>query len=277
MAERKIKSFDEVMKSIKNKNYKELKGVSEQLDGVEKLRVDAIIEMIKFDEGFKITNKSKKVEKNAEDGKLIYKCDKPTYIDEDGESYVDTTVIEVADVAKVASELNTKNLVLKNCDTLPLHGRVIFEKEQRVESLTIKNTAVRGKINASKVSIDGVTYLDLKLDADEEQKHTELIIRPNSEDICHHSLFMDEEGKNIRGNINLSIDFYNKLSKENKIKIREDCRNCAAHISIEGVPLYFYEWIKYGKIDMEEARRQLMRFNVKYAKALSADVEFEYK
>ena len=71
MAERKIKSFDEVMKSIKNKNYKELKGVSEQLDGVEKLRVDAIIEMIKFEEGFKITNKSKKVEKNAEDGKLI--------------------------------------------------------------------------------------------------------------------------------------------------------------------------------------------------------------
>ena len=59
----RIKTFDEVMKAIKKENYNELRKTCERLEGIEKQRVDAIIEMIKFDEGFKITNKSKKLTK----------------------------------------------------------------------------------------------------------------------------------------------------------------------------------------------------------------------
>ena len=269
---KKIKSFDEVMKAIKKENYNELKKTCEHLEGIEKERVDAIIEMIKFDEGFKITNKSKKLTKIEEDDTLTYKCDKPTYI-EDDKKHFDVIRIEASDVVKIASLLNTKNLELKNCDPEPLHGRIIFEKQQKADSLIIKDTAVRGEFNVEKVVIDGMTYLDLYLDADDTYKNTELTIRPNDEDV-RDSLFTDEIGKNIRGNINLSINFYNKLSKENKVKILKSS-SFSANILIEGIPIFIYNLIKFRKIDVEVARKELMRYKEEYGKALSDDVEFE--
>ena len=269
---KKIKSFDEVMKAIKKENYNELKKTCEHLEGIEKERVDAIIEMIKFDEGFKITNKSKKLTKIEEDDTLTYKCDKPTYI-EDAEKHFGTIKIEAADVVKVENGLGVNILELKNCDSEPLHGRIIFEKEQKADKLIITDTAVRGKFNVSKASIDGMTYLDLYLDADDTYKNTELTIRPNDKDV-RDSLFTDEIGKNIRGNINLSISFYNKLSKENKLNILNSSR-FSANILIEGIPIFIYNLIKFRKIDVEVARMQLMRYKEEYGKALSDDVEFE--
>ena len=269
---KKIKSFDEVMKAIKKKNYNELRNTCERLEGIEKQRVDSIIEMIKFDEGFKITNKSKKLTKIEENDTLTYKCDKPTYI-EDDEKHFDVIRIEASDVVKIASLLDTKNLELKNCDSEPLHGRIIFEKQQKADSLIIKDTAVRGEFNVKKVVIDGMTYLDLYLDADETYKNTELTIRPNDKD-ARDSLFTDEIGKNIRGNINLSINFYNKLSKENKVKILKSS-SFSANILIEGIPIFIYNLIKFRKIDVEVARKELMRYKEEYGKALSDDVEFE--
>ena len=118
-----------------------------------------------------------------------------------------------------------------------------------------------------------MTYLDLYLDADDTYKNTELIIRPNDEDV-RDSLFTDEIGKNIRGNINLSINFYNKLSKENKVKILKSS-SFSANILIEGIPIFIYNLIKFRKIDVEVARKQLMRYKEEYGKALSDDVEFE--
>ena len=268
----RIKTFDEVMKAIKKENYNELKKTCERLDGIEKQRVDAIIEMIKFDEGFKITNKSKKHTKIEENDTLTYKCDKPTYI-EDDEKHFDVIRIEASDVVKIASLLDTKNLELKNCDSEPLHGRIIFEKQQKADTLIITDTAVRGKFNVEKVVIDGMTYLDLYLDADDTYKNTELTIRPNDEDV-RDSLFTDEIGKNIRGNINLSINFYNKLSKENKLNILKSSR-FSANILIEGIPIFIYNFIKFHKIDIEVARKQLIRYKEEYGKALSDDVEFE--
>ena len=272
MVEKKIKSFDEVMKSIKKANYNELRKTCERLDGIEKQRVDSIIEMIKFDEGFKISKNSKKLTKVEEEGALIYKCDKPTYIEDDEKNF-DTIKIEASDVVKIYSKLDANILELKNYDTLPLHGRIVFEKEQKVDSLIIKDTAVRGKFNVSKVSIDGMTYLDLYLDADDTYKKTELTIRPNDEDV-RDSLFTDEIGKNIRGNINLSINFYNKLSKENKVYIL-DSNRFSANILIEGIPIFIYNFIKFQKIDIEVARKQLIRYKEEYGKTLSKDVEFE--
>ena len=272
MAEKKIKSFDEVMKSIKKANYNELRKTCESLEGIEKQRVDSIIEMIKFDEGFKISKNSKKLTKVEEEGVLIYKCDKPTYI-EDTEKYFDTIKIEATDVVKVASEFDTQNMELKNCENMPLHGRIVFDNKQKCESLIIKDTAVRGKFNVEKVVIDGMTYLDLYLDADDTYKKTELVIRPNDEKI-RDSLFTDEVGKNIRGNINLSINFYNKLSKENKVYIL-DSNRFSANILIEGIPIFIYNFIKFQKIDIEVARKQLIRYKEEYGKALSKDVEFE--
>ena len=268
----RIKTFDEVMKAIKKENYNELKKRCEHLEGIEKERVDAIIEMIKFDEGFKITNKSKKLTKIEENDTLTYKCDKPTYI-EDDEKHFDVIKIDASDVVKIASLLDTKNLELKNCDSEPLHGRIIFEKEQKADSLIIKDTAVRGKFNVEKVVIDGMTYLDLYLDADDTYKNTELTIRPNDEDV-RDSLFTDEIGKNIRGNINLSINFYNKLSKENKVKILKSS-SFSANILIECIPIFIYNLIKFRKIDVEVARKELIRYKEEYGKALSDDVEFE--
>lgn len=268
----KIKIFDEVMKSIKKANYNELRKTCESLEGIEKQRVDSIIEMIKFDEGFKITNKSKKLTKVEEGNALIYKCDKPTYID-DTEKYFDSIKIEASDVVKIDSGFDANILELKNYDTLPLHGRIVFEKEQKVNSLIIKDTAVRGKFNVEKVVIDGMTYLDIYLDADDTYKNTELTIRPNDEKI-RDSLFTDEVGKNIRGNINLSINFYNKLSKENKVYIL-DSNRFSANILIEGIPIFIYNFIKFQKIDIEVARKQLIRYKEEYGKALSKDVEFE--
>ena len=273
MAERRIKSFDEVMKKIKKDNYAEFRETCESLKDMEKLRVDAIIEMIKFDEDFKITNKSKKVTKVEDNGLLIYKCDKPSYLEESIEKHFDTVRIEASDVAKVMSIFSTNNLELKNCDELPLHGRIIFDNEQKIESLTIKDTAVRGKFNVSKVSIDGMTYLDLYLDADDKCEGTELIIRPNTG--VSHRIFMEETGKNIRGSINLSVNFYNKLSKENKIKIMDDANACAVHFLIAGIPIYFYNNIKFKNIDIEEARKQLMVYKKEYGEAISEDVLFE--
>ena len=269
---KKIKSFDEVMKAIKKENYNELKKTCEHLEGIEKERVDAIIEMIKFDEGFKITNKSKKLTKIEENDTLTYKCDNPTYI-EDDEKHFDVIRIEASDVVKIASLLDTKNLELKNCDSELLHGRIIFEKQQKADSLIIKDTAVRGKFNVEKVVIDGMTYLDIYLDADDTYKNTELIIRPNDED-ARDSLFTDEIGKNIRGNINLSINFYNKLSKVNKLNILKSSR-FSANILIEGIPIFIYNLIKFKKIDIEVARKQIIRYKEEYGKALSDDVEFE--
>ena len=269
---KKIKSFDEVMNAIKKENYNELKKTCEHLEGIEKERVDAIIEMIKFDEGFKITNKSKKLTKIEENDTLTYKCDKPTYI-EDDKKHFDVIRIEASDVVKIESLLDTKNSELKNCDSEPLHGRIIFEKEQKADSLIIKDTAVRGKFNVEKVVIDGMTYLDLYLDADDTYKNTELTIRPNDEDV-RDSLFTDEIGKNIRGNINLSINFYNKLSKENKVKILKSS-SFSANILIEGIPIFIYNLIKFRMIDVEVVRKQLMRYKEEYGKALSDDVEFE--
>lgn len=268
----RIKTFDEVMKAIKKKNYNELRKTCERLDGIEKQRVDAIIEMIKFDEGFKITKNSKKLTKIEEDGTLTYKCDKPTYIEDDEKNF-DIIRIEASDIVKIASLLDTKKLELKNCDSEPLHGRIIFEKQQKADSLIIKDTAVRGKFNVEKVVIDGMTYLDLYLEADDTYKNTELIIRPNDEDV-RDSLFTDKIGKNIRGNINLSINFYNKLSKENKVKILKSS-SFSANILIEGIPIFIYNLIKFRKIDVEVARKQLMRYKEEYGKALSDDVEFE--
>ena len=273
MAERRVKTFDEVMKKIKKDNYAEFRETCESLKDMEKLRVDAIIEMIKFDEDFKITNKSKKVTKVEDNGLLIYKCDKPSYLEESIEKHFDTVRIEASDVAKVMSIFSTNNLELKNCDELPLHGRIIFDNEQKIESLTIKDTAVRGKFNVSKVSIDGMTYLDIYLDADDKCEQTELIIRPNTE--VSHRIFMEETGKNIRGSINLSVNFYNKLSKENKIKIMDDANACAVHFLIAGIPIYFYNNIKFKNIDIEEARKQLMVYKKEYGEAISEDVLFE--
>lgn len=269
---KKIKSFDEVMKAIKKKNYNELRKTCESLEGIEKQRVDAIIEMIKFDEGFNITNKSKKLTKIEENDTLTYKCDKPTYI-EDDKKHFDVIRIEASDVVKIASLLDTKNLELKNCDSEPFHGRIIFEKKQKADYLIIKDTAVRGKFNVEKVVIDGMTYLDLYLDADDTYKNTELTMRPNDKD-ARDSLFTDEIGKNIRGNINLSINFYNKLSKENKVKILKSS-SFSANILIEGIPIFIYNLIKFRKIDVEVARKELMRYKEEYGKALSDDVEFE--
>lgn len=268
----RIKTFDEVMKAIKKENYNELKKTCERLDGIEKQRVDAIIEMIKFDEGFKITNKSKKLTKIEENDTLTYKCEKPTYI-EDAEKHFGTIKIEAADVVKVENGLDANILELKNCDSESLHGRIIFDKQQKADSLIIKDTAVRGKFNVEKVVIDGMTYLDLYLDADDTYQNTKLKIRPNDEDV-RDSLFTDEIGKNIRGNINLSINFYNKLSKENKLNILKSSR-FSANILIEGIPIFIYNFIKFHKIDIEVARKQLIRYKEEYGKALSDDVEFE--
>ena len=273
MAERRVKSFDEVMKKIKKDNYNEFRETCKRLDGIEKLRVDAMLEMMKFDEDFKITNRSKKITRVEDNGILIYKCDKPSYLEEDIDRHFDTVRIEASDVAKIISTFNTNNLELKNCDELPLHGRIVFDNEQKIESLTIKDVAVRGRFNASKVSIDGMTYLDLYLDADDKCERTELIIRPNDE--VHHSLFRDEKGKNIRGSINLSVNFYNKLSKENKIKIVDYGNDCAARILLAGIPTYFYYNIKSFNIDIEEARKQLMIYKKEYGEALSEYVVFE--
>ena len=96
MAERRVKTFDEVMKKIKKDNYAEFRETCESLKDMEKLRVDAIIEMIKFDEDFKITNKSKKVTKVEDNGLLIYKCDKPSYLEESIEKHFDTVRIEAS-------------------------------------------------------------------------------------------------------------------------------------------------------------------------------------
>ena len=268
----RIKTFDEVMKAIKKENYNELRKTCERLEGIEKQRVDAIIEMIKFDEGFKITNKSKKLTKIEKSVLLTYKCDKPTYI-EDYDTLFEAIKIEAADVVKINCELVTTSLQLKNYHTLPLHGRIVFTKEQNVDYLIIKDTAVRGKFNVSKVSIDGTTYLDLYLDADDTYEATELVFRPNDGEI-RDSLFTDEVGKNIRGNVNLSIKFYNKLSKENKKDILQSNR-FSANILIEGIPIFIYNFIKFRKIDVEVARKQLMRYKEEYGKALSDNIEFE--
>ena len=270
----RIKTFDEVMKAIKKKNYNELRKTCERLEGIEKQRVDAIIEMIKFDEGFKITNKSKILTKIEEDDTLTYKCDKPTYIEDDEKNF-DIIRIEASDVVKIASLFDTKNLELKNCDSEPLHGRIIFEKQLKADFLIIKDTAVRGQFNVEKVVIDGMTYLDLYLDADDTYKNTELTIRPNDEKV-RDSLFTDEIGKNIRGNINLSINFYNKLSKENKLNILNSSR-FSANILIEGIPIFIYNTIKFKKIDVETAKSQLMRYKKEYGVVYSKDVEFEVR
>ena len=272
---RRIKSFDEVLKTVKKENYDELKKRCENLEGIEKLRLDAIIEMKKFDEGFKITNKSKKILKEEKDDTLIYKCDKPSYIEENDKRHFNTIKIEASDVVKVASELYTEDLELKNLDSNPLHGRIVFENKQKAKSLIIKDTAVKGKFNVSNVSIGGMTYLDLYLDALSECEHTELLIRPDDEENRRNSLFADDIGKNIRGSINLSINFYNKLSKENKLKLLIDGSAYTAHILIRDIPIYIYNNIKIKKIDIEEARRQLMKYKPIYGMALSADVEFE--
>lgn len=272
---RRIKSFDEVLKTVKKENYDELKKRCENLEGIEKLRVDAIIEMKKFDEGFKITNKSKKILKEEKDDTLIYKCDKPSYIEENDKRHFNTIKIEASDVVKVASELYTEDLELKNLDSNPFHGRIVFENKQKAKSLIIKDTAVKGKFNVSNVSIGGMTYLDLYLDALSECEHTELLIRPDDEENRRHSLFADDIGKNIRGSINLSINFYNKLSKENKLKLLIDSSAYTAHILIRDIPIYIYNNIKIKKIDIEEARRQLMKYKPIYGMALSSDVEFE--
>lgn len=268
------KSFDDIMKDIKKENYNEFRKICERLEGIEKKRVDAIIEMIKFDENFKITKSAKKLTKVEEDGVLIYKCDKPTYIEDDVKKQFDTIRIEASDVVKVASSFDTSNLELKNCVSMPIYGRIIFNNVQSVKCLTIKDTAVRGRFNVSKLSIDGITYLDIYIDADDEYKDTELIIRPNDKESSRHSLFTDEKGKNIRGRINLSINFYNKLSKENKIKILDNSR-ASVDFFIDGIPTYIYGFIKFKNIDIEEARKQLMRYKKEYGEALSKDVEYE--
>lgn len=268
------KSFDDIMKDIKKENYNEFRKICERLEGIEKKRVDAIIEMIKFDENFKITKSAKKLTKVEEDGVLIYKCDKPTYIEDDVKKQFDTIRIEASDAVKVAGSFDTSNLELKNCVSMPIYGRIVFDNVQSVKCLTIKDTAVRGRFNVSKLSIDGITYLDIYIDADDEYKDTELIIRPNDKESSRHSLFTDEKGKNIRGRINLSINFYNKLSKENKIKILDNSR-ASVDFFIDGIPTYIYRLIKFKNIDIEEARKQLMRYKEEYGKSLSKDVKYE--
>ena len=282
---KRVKIFDEVLKNAKKESYKELKDRVDRLDGIEKIRVDSIIEMRKFDDGIKITKKSKEVSRIYDEGTLIFKCDKPTFIDEnindikknDKEKVYENIKIEASDVVMVESRLNSKGNILKNIELInvedkPYYGRIIFKEDQTTENLTIKNVAVRGKFNSSKVSIDGVTYLDIYLDAKDNTGETEIIIRPNDDESRNHSIFLDEEGKNIRGKINLSVRFYNKLSIENKKKLRD--KNFAAHIFIENVPLYIYGFKKIKNLSIEEVKNEFMILNKSIAINLSDEVDY---
>ena len=286
MNKKRVKTFDEVLKKAKKESYKKLKDRVDSLDGIEKIRVDSIIEMRKFDDGFKNTKKSKEVLKIYDEDALIYRCDKPTIIEEnarkkeitdENEKVYESIKIEASDVVIVESKFNIKDNMIKsleliNVEDKPYYGRIIFKEDQTTENLTIKNVAVRGKFNSSKVSIDGVTYLDIYLDAKDNADETELIIRPNDDESRKHSFFLDEEGKNIRGKINLSVRFYNKLSIENKRNLRD--KNFAAHIFIENVPLYIYGLKKIKGLSIEEIRKQFMILNKNIAINLNDEVDY---
>lgn len=246
------KTYEEVMSEIKKENYDYYKNIASECEGKEKIRVDAIVEMSRFDEPLEDKN-----EIFIEENNCIYQLQNDIAIDT---NYVnnkidtpmyDKTIVQVAKAAKIKNTFPTKTLELRNYENLPLRGRIIFEDTQEIDMLQISNIGLRGRFKAPRVIIKGITYLDLDLDIKERGECCYLVIEPNKKD--------------VRGKINMSEDFYNQLTSYNRNYLSFVISDGAVKLWVNGIPYYQYDYkkreerknITIEKSDVENAYNEL--------------------
>ena len=251
------KSFDDFMLTTKKDIYKNLMEAMESsgtTDG-EKVRVGAVLEMTKFDCDFELEDNSPKNIINIKDN--IIKC---RYLNEshlsinDDKKY-DGVLIEAADSIVVESILNAKLMYLKKYEEKPLYGRVTFKTEQNIDALFIRNVGVKGTFISPIVYINGFAILDINLDV--------------KDDFISPVIIIDTDSKNIRGNINITENYYNKLSDKNKNFLEWICSHGPLHLFVDGKTKYNYDILnhnykKKNKNDTDAIYKELIDICDKY-------------
>ncbi|MBR1455009.1 MAG: hypothetical protein IJ593_10285 [Lachnospiraceae bacterium] len=220
------KTYEEIMAEIKKDNYDYYKEIAKRKNDEDSERIDAILEMSRFNETLETKNEVK-IENNICIYSLLYNSAIDMgHLDNNSQMAFDKIKFKIAEGANVKNQVNGKTLELMNYENLPLHGRVWFENEQSIETLIIKNVGVKGKFNVSRVVISGITYLDLNLDINNNKDCTYLIIEPNK--------------RNIRGTINMSESFYNHLTSYCRDYLSYVMNWCAINLWVNNIPYHKY-------------------------------------
>ena len=112
-------------------------------------------------------------------------------------------------------------------------GQVKFIDKQKCDSLVVEKVGLFGNFDASLVSINDSSFVDIKLDISNKSKCTYLLI--------------DTRFDRVRGKINMSKDFYNQLNIVNIDYLVEVNKSKMLEILVDDKPIEKY--LRYKSSD----------------------------
>ena len=150
-----------------------------------------------------------------------------------GEGYREITQIQTSNCLEITGHFNTRDLKIEKHPDKYRFGQVKFIDKQKCDSLVVEKVGLFGNFDASLVSINDSSFVDINLDISNKSKCTYLLI--------------DTRFDRVRGKINMSKDYYNQLNVVNIDYLVEVNKSKMLEILVDDKPIEKY--LRYKSSD----------------------------